>query len=329
MRQLKHTVSRWPLRKAFVISRGSRTEAEVIQVMIMDGEHQGFAECVPYARYDESCDSVIAEIESVTHAISDGASRRDIQKLMSPGAARNAIDCALWDLEAKQIGQTVGSMSGLGDPAELISAQTISIGTEAEMAAEAQQFARYPLLKVKLDSENIIPRIAAIHANAPASNIIIDANEAWSIAELNQHWQSLQDMAVMLIEQPLPASNDHELIRYQGDIPICADESCHSSADIDALAERYHAINIKLDKTGGLTEAINTYHAARKHQLQIMVGCMVGTSLAMAPATLLAQHAEVVDLDGPALLAEDVAHGFQFHHGHMSALTEQLWGGAR
>lgn len=329
MRRLKYTVSRWPLQKAFVISRGAITEAEVIQVMTMDGHHQGFAECVPYARYNESIESVSAQIDSVVQAISNGASRLDIQTLLPAGAARNAVDCALWDLESKQLGTSAGKLSGLGDPTSLTSAQTISIGSEEEMAAEARQFANYPLLKVKLDNENIVSRIAVIHENAPQSNIIIDANEAWSITDLNSHWRTLMAHNVVLIEQPLAASDDDALRCYRGDIPICADESCHTSADISGLADRYHAINIKLDKTGGLTEAIATYEMARKHKLHIMIGCMVGTSLAMAPATLLAQHAEIVDLDGPALLAEDVSHGFHFHQGHMSALSSQLWGGAK
>ena len=329
MRQLKHTISRWPLQKAFVISRGARTEAEVIQVMIMDDHHQGFAECVPYARYGESTESVSAQIDSVVEAISNGASRADIQTLLPAGAARNAVDCALWDLESKQLGTSVGKISRLGDPASLISAQTISIGSEEEMAAEARQFANYPLLKVKLDNENIVSRIAAIHENAPQSNIIVDANEAWSIDDLNKHWRILEAHNVVLIEQPLPSSDDDDLKSYRGEIPICADESCHTSADIAGLADRYQSINIKLDKTGGLTEAIVTYKAAREHKLQVMVGCMVGTSLAMAPATLLAQHAEIVDLDGPALLAEDVSHGFHFNQGQMSALSSQLWGGAK
>jgi len=329
MRQIKHTISRWPLQKAFVISRGARTEAEVIQVMIMDGDHQGFAECVPYARYGESSESVIAQIDSVSEAISEGATRDDIQSLLPAGAARNAVDCALWDLEAKQAGQSAGQLSGLGDPPGLTSAQTISIGSEEEMAAEARQFSSYPLLKVKLDNENIVARIAAIHEQARNSAIIIDANEAWSIADLNKHWRILQAHGVVLIEQPLPATDDADLSQYKGELPICADESCHTAENIADLAVRYQAINIKLDKTGGLTEAIATYNAARKHKLQIMVGCMVGTSLAMAPATLLAQHAEVIDLDGPALLAEDVAHGFHFNQGQMSPLSSQLWGGGK
>ena len=197
------------------------------------------------------------------------------------------------------------------------------------MAAEARGFSRYPVLKAKLDADDIVERVAAIHHNAPNSNIIIDANEAWTIDILNGCWQELQQMKVVMLEQPLPAANDDDLIDYEGSLAVCADESCHTSADIPTLARRYQAINIKLDKTGGLTEAIKTFAAARQHELQIMVGCMVGTSLAMAPATLLAQHADLVDLDGPALLAEDVANGFHFNKGHMSALSAQLWGGKR
>lgn len=329
MRIINHSVSRWPLLKAFVISRGARTEAEVIQLMIeQDGRH-GFAECVPYARYGESLDSVAAEIDSVSSDLSQGASRDDLQQLLPAGAARNILDCALWDLEAKLADKSVGEMSELGDPPGLVSAQTISIGSVDEMAAEARGFSNYPVLKAKLDALDIIDRVAAIHHNAPESNIIIDANEAWTIDILNDCWQELQQMKVVMLEQPLPSADDDDLIQYKGSLPVCADESCHTSTDIAALAARYQAINIKLDKTGGLTEAIKTFTAARQHQLQIMVGCMVGTSLAMAPATLLAQHADLVDLDGPALLAEDVAHGFHFNKGQMSPLSSQLWGGKR
>ena len=313
--------------KAFVISRGARTEAEVIQLMIEQDGQQGFAECVPYARYGESLDSVAAEIDAVTPDISQGASRDDLQQLLPAGAARNILDCALWDLEAKRSGKTVGELSELGDPPGLVSAQTISIGSVDEMATEARGFSNYPVLKAKLDADDIIARVAAIHHNAPDSHIIIDANEAWTIDILNDCWQELQQMKVVMLEQPLPSADDDDLIQYQGSLPVCADESCHTSADIAALSARYQAINIKLDKTGGLTEAIKTFAAAKQHDLQIMVGCMVGTSLAMAPATLLAQHADLVDLDGPALLAEDVAHGFQFNRGQMSPLSAQLWGG--
>ncbi len=327
MRTIKHSISRWPLQKAFVISRGARTEAEVIQLMIEQDGQQGFAECVPYARYGESLESVCAQIDSVSPQLKQGADRKELQQLLAAGAARNILDCALWDLEAKLSGRTVGQLTELGEPAALVSAQTISIGTVDDMAEEARSFHNYPVLKAKLDAEQIIERVAAIHDNAPNSRIIIDANEAWTIEILNDCWQALQRMNVVMLEQPLPAANDSDLRHYSGSLPVCADESCHTSADIEALAENYQAINIKLDKTGGLTEAINTFRAARAHDLQIMVGCMVGTSLAMAPATLLAQHADLVDLDGPALLAEDVAHGFHFQRGQMSPLSDQLWGG--
>lgn len=329
MRNIKHSVSRWPLQKAFVISRGARTEAEVIQLMIEQDGKQGFAECVPYARYGESLESVVAEIDSVSSELKQGATTADLQPLLPAGAARNIVDCALWDLQAKLTGKSVGQLSELGDPPGLVSAQTISIGSVDEMASEARGFSNYPVLKAKLDSENIIARVAAIHQNAPQSKIILDANEAWSIDTLNGCWHDLQQMNVVLLEQPLPAADDNDLLDYNGSLPVCADESCHTSIDVPSLANRYQAINIKLDKTGGLTEAINTFHAGKQHNLQIMVGCMVGTSLAMAPATLLGQHADIVDLDGPALLAEDVAHGFHYHRGQMSPLSAQLWGGKR
>lgn len=327
MRTLHYSISHWPLAKAFVISRGARTQADVIQVMIEENGIQGFGECVPYGRYNESMDSVIQQIESVKDALANGMDRHDLQALLSPGAARNALDCALWDLEARQQGRSVGILSELGDPEALTSAQTLSIDTPENMAKEAALYSQYPLIKIKLDNEQVLERMSAVKSAAPASQFIIDANEAWTITDLNKYSRELAELSVALIEQPLPSESDNDLADYTGSIAICADESCHTSKDIPGLVGLYQAINIKLDKTGGLTEAIKTLQAARSHQLTVMVGCMVGTSLAMAPATLVANHADFVDLDGPALLAEDVAHGFQFNQGIMSALDQHLWGG--
>jgi L-alanine-DL-glutamate epimerase-like enolase superfamily enzyme len=326
MRQLSYSISHWPLAKAFVISRGARTQADVVQVMIDDAGQQGFGECVPYSRYGESLDSVATQIDSVKEAITQGASRKDLLDLLPAGAARNALDCALWDLEAHQQSVSVGELSQMGKPGALISAQTISVGSPEEMAREAEQYKNYPLLKAKMDKDLVLERLTAIHRAAPGARLIIDANEAWTIEQLNDLTDHLIDLGVVLIEQPLPADQDQALMEYRGSLAICADESCHTTKDIADLAGRYQAINIKLDKTGGLTEAIEVLKLARQHQLSVMVGCMVGTSLAMAPATIIAQHADYVDLDGPALLAEDVANGFHYKTGEMSALPSQLWG---
>ena len=326
MRQLSHRITHWPLAKAFVISRGSRTQADVVQVMIEQDGQQGLGECVPYARYGETLESVCDQIDAITTAIIDGCSQEQLQSLLPAGAARNAIDCALWDLQAHQQTQSVGELSGLGDPGNMTSAQTISIGAPEAMAAEAKSYASYPLLKAKMDSDQVIERLTALHEAAPESKFIIDANEAWTLEQLNDYAPQMERLGVALIEQPLHADHDQDLKNYQGTLPLCADESCHVSKDVQALADRYQAINIKLDKTGGLTEAIKTYNEARAHNLTIMVGCMVGTSLAMAPATIIGQHADFVDLDGPALLAEDVAHGFHYRSGLMSPLNKALWG---
>ena len=327
MKKLHYSISHWPLAKTFVISRGARTQADVIQVMIEENGIQGFGECVPYGRYNETMEGVIKQIESVKDDIINGMDRDQLQTRLNPGAARNALDCALWDLEAKQQGRSVGVLSELGDPNALTSAQTLSIDTPENMAKEATLYSQYPLIKVKLDNKQVMERMRAIKVSAPTSQFIIDANEAWTISELNEYCNELAELSVALIEQPLPARSNKDLVDYKGSVAICADESCHTSQDIPSLVGLYQAINIKLDKTGGLTEAIKTLQAARSHQLIVMVGCMVGTSLAMAPATLIANHADFVDLDGPALLAEDVAHGFQFNQGIMSALDQHLWGG--
>ena len=326
MRHLTITESAWPLAKAFVISRGSRTEARVLQVAITDGDHSGRGECVPYARYGESLKSVTAQIESLRSQLENGLTRAELREQLTPGAARNALDCAMWDLEAKLSGQSVAELSGLGHSQQLLTAQTLSIGTPESMAEEALLYKDYPLLKIKLDAELILERVQAVHAAAPQAEFIVDANEAWSIEILNEITDSLKAARVALIEQPLPAESDKALLNYSGEIPLCADESFHTLADLESLTNRYQAINIKLDKTGGLTEAIDCLHAARAKKLVVMVGCMVGTSLAMAPASLLARHADFVDLDGPALMAKDMPDGFIYKTGTMSPLHPQLWG---
>nr|WP_217355528.1 N-acetyl-D-Glu racemase DgcA [Ruegeria sp. HKCCA4008] len=287
--------------QVFTISRGSRTEAKVLTVRVSDGTHQGWGECVPYARYDETLESVEAEIAGLPAEFS----RRSLMDLLPAGAARNAVDCALWDLESKRAGKRAWDLAGLPVPGPEITAYTLSLDTPEAMQAQAAENAHRPLLKIKLGTPDDMPRLEAVRAGAPNARIIVDANEGWSAevyADLAPH---LVRLGVTLVEQPLPAGDDDALIGMDRPVPVCADESCHDRASLPGLKGKYDVINIKLDKTGGLTEALELRKAAIAEGYGIMVGCMVGSSLAMAPATLLAQGAMVTDLDGPLLLAED------------------------
>jgi L-alanine-DL-glutamate epimerase-like enolase superfamily enzyme len=289
------------LAQVFTISRGSRTEANVLTVRVSDGGHQGWGECVPYARYGETLGSVEAQIAGLPEVFD----RDDLIDLLPAGAARNAVDCALWDLEAKQAGKRAWQLAGLGMPVPEITAYTLSLDTPEAMQAQAAKHAYRPLLKIKLGTPDDMARLEAVRTGAPKSKIIVDANEGWSAevyADLAPH---LIRLGVALVEQPLPAGQDDALIGMDRPVPVCADESCHDRASLPDLKGKYDVVNIKLDKTGGLTEALRLRDAALEEGYGVMVGCMVGSSLAMAPATLVAQGAMVVDLDGPLLLAED------------------------
>ncbi len=322
---LKIIQERYPIAGKFTISRGSKTEAAVVVCAIGDGVHTGRGECVPYARYGETIESVSAQIEAARTAIENGANRQDIQKLMPAGAARNAVDCALWDLEARQSGKRVADM--LGAPVRpLETAITVSLGTPAEMAESTAKVAHYPLIKVKMGGENDIERIYAVAEAALDSRIIIDANEGWNDANIVENMKAAAEAGVVLIEQPLPAGKDEILSRIERPVIICADESAHTSKGLEELARCYDAVNIKLDKTGGLTEGLVMRDKAIGLGLKIMVGCMVGTSLGMAPAMLLAQKATVVDLDGPLLLARDRTPGLQYEGAKVYPPTTDLWG---
>ncbi|MCR9146818.1 MAG: dipeptide epimerase [Rhodobacteraceae bacterium] len=310
------------LAEVFTISRGSRTEAQVLTVRITDGGVTGWGECVPYARYDETLDSVTAEIE----ALPETFDREALYDLLPAGAARNAVDCALWDLAAKQAGKRVWELAGLAAPGPEITAYTLSLDTPAKMRAQAAKHAHRPLLKIKLGTPDDMPRLEAVRAGAPNAEIIIDANEGWSAevyADLAPH---LLRLGVTLVEQPLPASEDEALIGMDRPVPVCADESCHDRSSLPALKGKYDMVNIKLDKTGGLTEALRLRDEARDQGYDIMVGCMVGSSLAMAPATLVAQGARVTDLDGPLLLAEDRDHALCFDAAGVHPPDANLWG---
>ena len=318
-------VERYPIAGKFTISRGSKTEAAVVVCAIGNGEHLGRGECVPYARYGESIESVTAAIEAVRAEIENGVTRQDIQKLMPAGAARNAVDCALWDLEAKITGKRVADTLG-GEVKPLETAITVSLGTPEEMAESTVKVAHYPLIKVKMGGENDIERIRAVVAAAPNSRIIIDANEGWTDANIAENMRAAADAGVILIEQPLPAGKDAILSQIERPVMICADESVHTSEGLEELAKRYDAVNIKLDKAGGLTEGLVMREKATGLGLKIMVGCMVGTSLGMAPAVLLAQKATVVDLDGPLLLAHDRDPGLHYDGALVYPPEATVWG---
>jgi L-alanine-DL-glutamate epimerase-like enolase superfamily enzyme len=310
------------LAQVFTISRGSRTEAKVLTVRISEGGVTGWGECVPYARYDETLESVTAEIEGLP----DAFTRADLYDLLPAGAARNAVDCALWDLEAKQAGKRVWELAGLPKPGPEITAYTLSLDTPEKMQAQAALHAHRPLLKIKLGTADDMPRLEAVRAGAPDAQIIIDANEGWSAkvyADLAPH---LVRLGVSLVEQPLPAGEDDALIGMDRPVPVCADESCHDRTSLPKLKGKYDVVNIKLDKTGGLTEALALRDAALAEGYDVMVGCMVGSSLAMAPATLVAQGAKVVDLDGPLLLAEDRENALTFDAAGVHPPSAKLWG---
>lgn len=316
----------WPLAKAFTISRGSRTAAEVVVAEISDGKMTGRGECMPYARYGESVDGVAAAIANQVDAIAGGMDRAELQEALPPGAARNALDCALWDLAAKQAGQPVWRLAGLPEPGPLVTAYTLSLDTPEAMGVDARDNAARPLLKMKLMGEGDLERVAAVRKNAPDARIIVDANEGWNVSMVEPFSVELLKFGVEMIEQPLSASDDALLADCNHPIPICADESCHVSGDLRELATRYDMINIKLDKTGGLTEALALRAAANAAGLKVMVGCMIATSLAMAPAVLVAQGAQVVDLDGPLLLAEDRPDGLAYDGSTLSPPRPALWG---
>ncbi|GEP10855.1 N-acetyl-D-Glu racemase DgcA [Methylobacterium gnaphalii] len=325
-RRLSVTVERFPIAGAFTIARGSRTEAVVVVATVEEGKTRGRGECVPYARYGETVESVTALIEVQAGAVADGVSPRDLLDRMKPGAARNALDCALWDFEAKRSGSHVWELLGLGSPAPTTTAYTLSLGDPESMEAAARKAAHRPLLKVKLGGEGDPARIAAVRRGAPDSRLIVDANEAWRPETIEDNLAACAAAGVGLIEQPLPAGEDALLETIDRTIPICADESLHDRAGLDALAKRYDAINIKLDKAGGLTEAAMLSAEAQARGLAIMVGCMVGTSLAMAPAMLLASRAAYVDLDGPLLLARDREPGLLYEGSTVHPPTAALWG---
>ena len=310
------------LAETFTISRGSRDAAEVLTVSIENKGCVGRGECVPYARYGETMESVAAQMKGLPEDVT----RSDLQALLPAGAARNAVDCALWDLEAKQAGRRAYELAGLAAPKPVITAFTLSLETPEKMQAAAAKHAHRPLLKIKLGGEGDMERLEAVRAGAPDTQIVVDANEGWDAALYSELAPHLVRLGVALVEQPLPAGEDDLLAEIERPLPVCADESCHDRATLEALQGKYDVVNIKLDKTGGLTEALALRDAALAQGFEVMVGCMVGTSLAMAPAILVAQGAAIVDLDGPLLLAEDREHAL-FHDAEgLHPSVPELWG---
>jgi L-alanine-DL-glutamate epimerase-like enolase superfamily enzyme len=324
-RRLEFRVEEWPISGAFAISRGVKTEAAVVVVEVSDGPATGRGECVPYARYGESLESVSRELERLAPEIARGMNRITLQTALHAGAARNAIDCALWDLEAKLAGASVASLAGIAASSPVTTAYTLSLDTPQQMATAARQSAR-PVLKLKVGAEGDLERLYAVREAAPKAMLIADANEGWTAKNLRENLEACARAKVALVEQPLPAGGDDALREIERIVPICADESFHDRNSFAKLDGKYDAVNIKLDKTGGLTEALLVAHEAEARGLDIMIGCMVATSLAMAPALLLAGRAKFVDLDGPLLLAKDRENGLRYDGSTVFPPSPALWG---
>jgi len=326
MRRVRIMRESWPIAGRFTISRGSKTASDVILVEIEEAGFKGRGECVPYAHYGESLDSAAAAIEGIVPALESGLERAELQSRLPAGSARNAVDCALWDLEAKRSGRPVWELAGLKRPGTIVTAYTLSLDTVENMAAAALKHAGRPLLKLKLAGPDDLDRVEAVHARAPKARLIVDANEGWTPEIYARLAPRLKQIGVELIEQPLPAGKDEALAGMTRPVAVCADESCHDRASLPRVARRYDAINIKLDKTGGLTEALALKREAEAAGFKIMVGCMLATSLSIAPALLLAQGAAFVDLDGPLLLARDRSPGLVYEGSRVAPAEPALWG---
>jgi L-alanine-DL-glutamate epimerase-like enolase superfamily enzyme len=326
-RSLAVEIERWPVAGAFTISRGAKTHVDVVTVTITDGAARGRGEATPIYYHGETAERVLAAVLGARAAIEGGADRAALSSLLPRGAARNALDAALWDLEAKQNGVPVWRLAGLAEPKPLVTAYTISLGEPERMRGDAERAAgTYPLLKLKLAGEGDVARVAAVREGAPSARLIVDANEAWTGRDVAGEAAALLPYGVELIEQPVRAGEDAQLDGVASPIPLCADESCQDRADLVRCIGRYRAINIKLDKAGGLTEALALSQEARSAGLEVMVGCMLSTSLGIAPATLAAQDARWIDLDGPLLLARDRQPGIDFHDAVMAPSPAILWG---
>lgn len=323
---LSARIERFPIAGSFTISRGAKTEAVTVVAEVSQNGLTGRGECVPYPRYGETPEATLAAIEAMQAAVGGGLTRQALQAAMPPGAARNALDCALIDLEAKTAGLRAWNLLGRPEPGERTTAFTISLGTVEAMAAASARAAHRPLLKIKLGGDGDAARIAAVRKAAPESELIVDANEAWTEADLEHNLAACAAVGVTLVEQPLPSGKDDALARIKRPLAICADESVHDRNSLAPLRARYDAVNIKLDKTGGLTEALAMADAAQALGFEIMIGCMVATSLSMAPAMLVTPQARFVDLDGPLLLARDRDHGLRYDESLVYPPDASLWG---
>jgi L-alanine-DL-glutamate epimerase-like enolase superfamily enzyme len=326
MVSLSAEIETFPLRRLFTISRGSKSETVVVTATLSDGRVTGRGECGPNARYDETPESVRAEINALAPAIAAGLDRAGLQDALPPGAARNALDCAFWDLDSKRAGTPVWELAGLAQPEPVCTAFTLSADTPEAMAQAAAENADRPILKLKLTGDDDLARVQAVHASAPKARLIVDANEAWGVEEYETHHAAFAALGVALIEQPLPQDADAGLAGLARPVPVCADESFRDAGSLPHLAGKYDVVNIKLDKTGGLTAALEAAEAARVAGYGVMVGCMVGTSLAMAPAFLVAQRAGFVDLDGPLLLARDRDPAIATRGSILMPPPRSLWG---
>ena len=325
--ELRVAEQSWPLDKPFRIARGISTEARVVVVTVSDGPHTGRGEAVPISRYNQNAASAISQLEKIDLKRAEGRNRQQIQKLLPAGAARNALDCALWDLEAKVSGKRAWELAKIQIVDAVETALTIGLDTPEKMAAAAQANKTAPLLKLKLGGDNLdLSRVEGVRKAAPAARLLVDANESWSQSHYRENAPALRGLGVELIEQPFPADADDVLETLDHPVPVCADESCHTAADLPRLINRYEAINVKLDKTGGLTEALLLTERARESGLKLLFGCMVCTSLGIAPARLLPAATDYVDLDGPLLLAGDRPHGLSYKNGKIGIPSRELWG---
>jgi L-alanine-DL-glutamate epimerase-like enolase superfamily enzyme len=324
--ELKILLEDWRVDGVFAIARGAQTVANLVVVELRAAGRMGHGECEPQDHYGESVESVVAQIEGIRDALAAGLTREELQSRLPPGAARNAVDCAMWDLEAKLAGRSAWELAGL-EPRTVVTDYSLSLDTPEEMHRRALRYRDWPFLKIKLGGGAVdIERVTAVRAAAPRARFTVDANESWTIAQLERDGPKLKELGVELMEQPLPAKLDEPLRGFTSAIPLCADEACHTTASLDHVAGLYQFVNIKLDKTGGLTEALKLARAARERGLRLMVGCMTGTSLATAPALLVASLADYVDLDGPLLLASDRDPPVPYHQAVISPAPAGLWG---
>jgi len=320
------TVEQWRLKNPFRISGRVLDDSGIVCVALSDGTHTGHGEGWAFDRFGQSIDGALAELAAVKDRVEQGLTREELLEALPAGTARNALDCAMWDLEAKQQGCRVWDIAGLDAPAELITATTLGLDTPENMAAAAASQSGCPLFKIKLGEEGDLERLQAIRAAVPAARLVVDVNEGWTLEQLKANLPALQAVGVEMIEQPLPAADDHQLAGLESPIPISADESCHSSDDVDRLAGLYQMVTIKLDKTGGLTEALRLADKAKAAGLDLMIGCMLGTSRAMAAGYVVGSMCKVVDLDAPLVLASDRPHAMLNDNGHLHSFSAALWG---